>query len=419
MNLRLRTLSQFNRETRLLIATSGLMASSFFGIHTLLRVLYVLRLGHGPEYVGLFSAAGAFTYTSMGLPSGALSRRFGVRRIMLAGGLVTIAGMVVLPLTEHLPAQVGEFWPIASQMVLIAGWSMFNVNLVPALMSVTTDRERNHAYAINGVIKGIGTFLGTTIGGVLPGLFASAFALSLDGPRPYGYGIWVSAVVGLAALTPLTRLGTLERPAPFRQAEGLAKFPVLPVALMLAYVYLSHSAWAVCRAFCSAYMDTVLALPASTIGLITSVGQFVSILSPLLAPRLARYRGDGWTLMVVSLGMGISLLPLALAPHWAAVGLGSTGILALAAVRLPALQVFQMELVDTRWRALAYGAASMAMGLSFGSTSLLGGYVIAAMGYRAIFLLGAGLSVAGSGVMWVLCKQQGVLRRAPVPHADA
>jgi MFS family permease len=411
VSLRLRTLSHFSRDTRLLLATSGIIATSFFGIHTLLRVLYILRLGYGPEYVGLFGAAGAFTYTAMGLPSGALGRRFGVRRIMIIGGLVTVAGIIALPLAEFLPSQVRAIWPVLSQVFHIAGWSMFNVNFVPALMAATTAEERSSAYALNGVLKGIGAFLGTTLGGVLPGLFGKAFSLALASPRPYGYGIWVGAAVGLAALIPLARLGRLEQTAVAGRVEVRAGFPLLPLALMLLYVYLSHSGWAVSRAFGSAYMDTVLSLSASTIGLITSVGQFASILSPLLNPRLARRYGNGWTLMMAPLGMGVSLLPLALVPHWGAVGLGNVGILALAAMRLPALQVFQMELVDERWRALAYGAVSMAMGFSFGSVSLVGGYVIAAAGYRTLFLLGAGLSVAGAVLMWAILRRQDALRR--------
>jgi MFS family permease len=405
VKLDVRALSRFSRDTRLLLATSGIIATSFFGIHTLLRVLYILRLGYGAAYVGWFSASGAFTYTTMGLPSGALGRRYGVRRIMLLGGIVTVAGMAILPLAEFVPAHLRAAWPITSQVLHIAGWSMFNVNFVPALMAATTAEERSSAYALNGVLKGIGTFLGTTLGGVLPGLFAGVFSLALDAPRPYGYGIWVGAGAGLVALVPLARLGELEHSAVAGRGGAGSAFPLLPLALMLLYVYLSHSAWAVTRAFGSAYMDTVLSLPAVTIGLITSVGQFASILSPLLNPGLARRYGDGWTLMIASLGMGVSILPLALVPHWAAVGLSSTGILALAAMRMPALQVFQMELVDKRWRALAYGAVSMAMGISFGSASLVGGYIIAAAGYRTLFLLGTGLSLGGAALMWAILRR--------------
>ena len=81
------------------------------------------------------------------------------------------------------------------------------------------------------------------------------------------------------------------------------------------------------------------------------------------------------------------------------------------AIWMPAFQVFQMERVDSRWRSLAYGAVSMAMGLGFGSTSLAGGYIIAAWGYRSLFLIGVGLSLAGATLMWYIHQSPG---RAPV-----
>lgn len=72
---------------------------------------------------------------------------------------------------------------------------------------------------------------------------------------------------------------------------------------------------------------------------------------------------------------------------------------------MPALQVYQMEMVERRWRALAYGAVSMAMGLSFGAISFTGGYVVASWGYTALFLLGLAVSTLGALLMW------GMLRR--------
>jgi predicted MFS family arabinose efflux permease len=195
-------------------------------------------------------------------------------------------------------------------------------------------------------------------------------------------------------------------------------FPVLPIVLMIAYVYVRHAGWATCRAFCNAYMDTDLHLSPSSIGLITGTGQFVAILAPLLTPRLAARRSNGWTLMVTTLGLSLCLVPLGLVPHWAAVGLGRLGVLVLSAIWMPALQVFQMERVDSQWRSLAYGAVSMAMGLGFGSTSLAGGYIVAAWGYRALFLLGAGLSAAAAGLMWSILKRSDLgiaeARAAPV-----
>ena len=414
MNVRSRALLQFNRDTKLLIATSGIFAISFFGIQMLLQVLYILRLGRGPEYVGLVGAAGAFTYTSMGLPSGALGRRFGVRKIMLIGGIVTIAGMIALPLTKFLPGQVQGFWPIVSQIVQIAGWSMLNVNLVPALMATTTVADRNRVYALDSMLKGLGTFLGSMAGGMLPSLFARMLSQTLDMPGPYGCALWVGAALGMVALVPLGRVGQLEQRAAKEQTEAWRPFPMLPVALMVLHVYLSHGGWAVCQAFASAYMDTVLALPTFAIGLVTGVGQLAAMLTPLLNPRLARHRGDGWTLMMTALCTGVSLLPLALIPHWTAAAVGRLGVLALSAMWMPALHVYQMERIETRWRSLAYGAVSMAMGLSFGSASLAGGYIIAAAGYRTLFLLGAGLSTAGAVLMWAILRRQNALRKTSI-----
>jgi predicted MFS family arabinose efflux permease len=114
--------------------------------------------------------------------------------------------------------------------------------------------------------------------------------------------------------------------------------------------------------------------------------------------------------MMTTLGMAVSLVPLALIPHWAAAGLGRLGIVVLSAIWMPALQVFQMELVDPRWRSLAYGAVSMAMGLGFGSVSLAGGYLIAAQGYRTLFLIGVGLSTAGAALMWRVLKRPALLQ---------
>jgi MFS family permease len=67
-----------------------------------------------------------------------------------------------------------------------------------------------------------------------------------------------------------------------------------------------------------------------------------------------------------------------------------------------------MESVEPRWRSLAYGAVSMAMGFSFGSVSLVGGYIVAAAGYRVVFLLGAGFCAPGSALMWTILNRQDV-----------
>ena len=408
MIIRRLSVPSFGRETKLLIAAAGLFALCFYGMQQLLKVLYLLRLGHGPEYVGLFGAAGAFAYMGMGVPSGALGNRFGTRRVMLVGGAITVVCTAILPLVEIVPSWAQYSWPVVTQVILVAGWSMFNVNLVPALVATTGARQYSSALATNSALRGLGTFVGTVTGGLLPGLFAGLLGQTIDATAPYRLGLWFSAALGVTALVPLYLVGQVKRTSADRQAASRGPFPLLLMVLVMLHVYLSHGGWAACQAFCSAYMDIELNLSPSSIGLITGAGQFVAMLAPLLTPRLAARLGNGWLLLLTSVGIAVSLLPLGLIPNWAGAGLGRLGVLSLSAIWLTALQVFQMDLVRSEWHALAYGALSTAMGLSFGSVSLAGGYIIAAASYNTLFLLGSGVSLAGVVFIWPLVRRPGL-----------
>jgi len=153
-------------------------------------------------------------------------------------------------------------------------------------------------------------------------------------------------------------------------------------------------------------MDTDLHLSASSIGLLTSAGQVAAILAALLSSRLIARHSTGKMLITATIGTGLSLLPLALLPHWTGAGLGRLGVQVLSTIWITALQVYQMELVDAEWRSMSYGTISMAMGLGFGSLSLVGGYIIATYGYRSLFLLGTGLSLFSAALMWGILKYQ-------------
>jgi predicted MFS family arabinose efflux permease len=98
--------------------------------------------------------------------------------------------------------------------------------------------------------------------------------------------------------------------------------------------------------------------------------------------------------------MALSLLPLALISHWGAVGLGFMGVAALASIARPAITVTQQEIVSPIWWAAMSGATTMAAGLSWSAVAFGGGYVITALGYRSLFLIGAGLTAAGALLFW-------------------
>ena len=403
MNLPTTVFSELSRDAKLLIVSTGVLAVSFFGVQMLLTVLYVLRLGYSVEYVGLFNASGALTYILSSLPAGAVGSRFGLRAAMMTGGMVTVLGMAMLPLTEFVPLALQYAWPILSQVVVTMGWALISINQVPALMAATTVRNRNSAYAFNGVLRGLGTFMGTMVGGFLPLLFAPLLGEAVEGPGPYRAALLTGAVLCIFGLIPLWLVRSSATTQTVQLQAGGA-FPTLPVAFLVLHVFLGQMAPAACQSFCNAYMDRGLALSSATIGILTGIGQFTTILAPLLTPRLAARYGNGWTLMMGTVGTALSLLPLALIPHWSAAGAGRLGLLALSAIWMPALQVFQMELVPSHWRALTNGIISMAMGFAYASIGFGGGYLVAAWGYSALFSLAIGISLVGAGFMWTMLR---------------
>jgi predicted MFS family arabinose efflux permease len=396
------SLREFRRDTRLILISSAIFSVGLFGIQTLLKVLYILRLGYGLEYVGLFSAASALTYMTMSMPSGAIGTRFGLKPAMVFGGVLTTLGMLMLPMTEIMPAWARDAWPIASQIAVMGGWSLISINMVPALMAATTSRTRDDAYALSSMLRSAGTFFGTVVGGMLPMIFVFLLGGTTDSPAPYRWSLLLATGFGFAGMIPLLRLRIERTEGVSVGTEAHGAFPLVLVAVAALHTMLTNAAFATCQSFCNAYMDTDLGLSTASIGILVAVGQFVAILAPVAMPFFGERRSHAWTLMMVSALSALVFVPLALIPAWWSAGFGSMSLLALSALWMPALQVFQMTVIEQHWRSLAYGAVSTAMGFSFGTMSLAGGFVAAGMGYSAVFLLGGMTAAGGAVVMWAL-----------------
>jgi predicted MFS family arabinose efflux permease len=181
--------------------------------------------------------------------------------------------------------------------------------------------------------------------------------------------------------------------------------PIRSIAMLLACGFLFNGASASCRAFVFAYMDTTFRLPTSVVGVISSLGLFAGILAALNGPRLARRFGGFRTMVIAAIGQLIFLSPMALIGHWAAAAVGTIGVLAMASVFWPAYQVAQMEMAAPDLRPLLSGASLLTVGLGFATTSLSGGVIVATLGFRNVFVLGAGLAAGAALLLWQLAKQ--------------
>ena len=379
--LRIPSLGEFRKDTRLILISSGIFSVGFFGVQTLLKVLYILRLGYGLEYIGIFTATSALTYMAMSLPSGALGNRFGLKPAMVLGGVLTTAGMVMLPHGRDHAGLGARF--VADPVADGADRRLGHVQHQHGAGADGRDHEphaRRRLRVERHVARRRDLFRHHGGRSVAHDVRGGA-GQSIDGPAPYRWALLVGAAFGVAGMIPLLRVNVEEAQDVAVETEAHGAFPLALVAVASLHVILINGSFAACQSFCSAYMDTDLNLSTAAIGFLTAIGQFLAILAPVAMPYLGVRRSHAWTLMVVGGLTAVMLVPLALIPTWQVAGVSRMGLLALSALWMPALQVFQMTVIERHWRSLAYGTVSTAMGFAYGTVSLVGGFIAASMGY--------------------------------------
>jgi predicted MFS family arabinose efflux permease len=99
-----------------------------------------------------------------------------------------------------------------------------------------------------------------------------------------------------------------------------------------------------------------------------------------------------------------------------AAAIGFIGIGAASVIRYPVFLVYSMELVREDQRQTMSGLSEMTAGISFSLMALLGGYIIAASGYTALFLTGAFLVSAGTIFFAAYFRRpRSIVAEAPAP----
>jgi MFS family permease len=396
---------RFNRDVRLYMASMAIYSFTLMnGIYPVLFNLYLLRLGYGPAFVGTVNSVGLLGTACFALPAGALSARWGLRRTMVIGLFLVLLFYGLLPLIAFLPPDLHQIGILGCRLLGAIGRSMYTVNAVPFLMASSDPENRNSVYSFQVVASQLMGFVGSLLGGVLPEWLAGWFNLSLEGPLPYRYPLVIGAGVCLLAVWAMSRTREIhvkEEPDP-REAvgNGASGAPVTIIMVLATAAMLQTAVVGTSKTFFNVYLDDALRIPTSQIGAFFAAVQIVSAASASVMPRLTERWGTRAVFIGSSFGSALSMLPLALVPYWPAALLGRMGISACASITFPALNVFQMEVVAARWRSRMCGTVNMAKQISWMILSLGGGYMITALSYRALFLLGMTVTVLGTLLFW-------------------
>jgi len=427
-------LRMLKRKVRLYLVSLALVSVAQFGIGTLLTNLYLIRLGYGPGFIGLFNGLGLLLVAGSSLPVGAFGTRLGTRRAMIVGMTLMIGGSGLLLLAEITPANWQATWLLVTSCIRGLGTCLYLVISSPFLTEATSPVERDHAFSVQSALYALGSFLGSLVGGLLPGFFAGMVGTSLDRPGPYRQALLVALALSIPALVTLAAIrlvspdvGDSKMPRPFgktrsrrarRRDAGRPReltvdrgsFPVAPVAVMVAFVALRWAGVGATSIFFNVYLDAGLNVSTARIGAAVSASQLACVPCALVMPALVARWGRARAIWVGELARLPFLLPLALIPHWGVASLGRIGSDAIGGMTRPAYMVYGQEIVTRPWRGVMSGALSMATALGQAAMSVGGGYVVEAVGYRATFLMAAGLIAACSLVFWAYSR---------VPRGDA
>ena len=393
-----------NRNIRLFLIVPMLLGFTIWGgISAVLTNLYLVRLGYGPDFVGLLNSVQALSMAVFALPAAAISRRFGCRRSMVVGLAICAGGNAAVALAGLLPGEVRDVAMPAAGVLASFGLDLYIVSSGPLLMSLTTPVDRGHAYSLQSAFSPIAAFAGSIVGGMLPSWLLLAIDAGADGTGAYRLALVISA--SLLALA-VFAVAAIHEPAPAVEPKGAGAAgersgaPWGLIGLVCLVTMLQSAGEGISRTFVNVYLDVGLRLPTPEIGALLSLAQVVAFPAALVTPLLIRRWGGGGVFVRASLGMAFALVALALIASPAGASLGYVGVIALGCMARPCLMMFQYEIVPARWWTTMAGAAVVSFGLSNALTSLGAGYLIVSSGFASVFLAAAGLTAAGAFVFW-------------------
>jgi MFS family permease len=347
-----------------------------------------VRFVDGPldaDAVGVGVAIGAFSIAALALRPvvGWSSDRFGRRPNLFIGAGLTIAALLAHLLVDSL----GTF--IAVRALYGVGEAFFFVAGLAAFSDLSPPDRRGEAINLGSLALYLGLAIGPFIGEAALGALDYA-------------GVWLLAAGSATVAAGLCLLVPETAPSRTRAADGQRR----PRARLVHPAGVLPGLLILCGTWGMAGFFAFVPLHATNVGLDgagSALGMYALIVVVLRivfakAPdRLGAARLSGGALVVTAVGLTV----IGLAPTGAGLLVGTAIFAVGVAFVFPALLSLAVARVDESERGSVVGTSSAFLDLSFGLAPASLGVVAAAAGYPAVFLVGAGVALAGAVVIGV------------------
>jgi len=392
----------FSQNTRRSLAIIALYNISVVGIYATIFNLYLLRLGLGPARIGLVNSIYALASGVFSLTAGMLGNKSGARQMMLIGLAVNAAGIVLIPLSEVVPAQIA--WLAIVAAVTGVGNTLFLVNLTPYMVSTTESELRTQAFAGRVVIDGFGAVSGTLVSGFLPVAFGRLLGSALSEPAPFRFSLLCAPLLLAAGVVAGSRTNDPTVPkAPGALSLGRSQ---LRVVLFLAIIWIAaRIALGVIQSFFTVYLDRAYHLSPNLIGVVRGVGLATAVPTALAVPWLVRRMKREGVLVLAFLLLLASALLLSLSRSWVQAGISFAIYRIASSLLFAVFLLFSQEAVAPALRRFFSGTLYSVAGIGRFAAAIGGGYLIEYHSFQTAFLFAGGAALLALAVFLVYLRQ--------------
>ena len=393
-----------------IFAALAMVISVTMGLQAVLLNLYLLRLGYDARYVGLLAGIGQLVWAVSAFPAIFIGNRIGLRNSFQLSLALGGFGLVLILCAESLPRAWWDACLIGGQVVMNVGLAIGTVSMPPYIMAVTGERERPHAFAFVAALIPLAALVGSIIAGILPGLWAARLGIGMDQPAPYRLALWVGPLLSWLGILPLMGADpgyVHEEDVIGEQVRGPVQEHTsrrAPLGLLLfwgIFVLIAAIGEGSVRTFFNVYMNNALAVPPGTIGVIMGAAQILPILAALALPVALTRWGAGYTLGVGLLVMAACLAPLATTPQLWLAAAAYMGAMASFTIVGAGRDLFGQEMVIPRWRTSSQAVAIFGLAMGNAVAAVLGGLLILAVGFGALYLFGMSAAFVAAGLLFV------------------
>ena len=366
-----------------------------FGLYifVLLYNLYLLDLGYREDFLGWVTTAMTAGSIVGALPSAAVARLLGLKRMLVYGS----AGMAAMCAVRALP--LGGAGLLAAAFVMGLASSLWAVSLPPVVAALTDEKNRPMGFSLwTGWGIGLGVICGT-LAGHLPGWIQGA-GVAASAKDAKQVALFLGAAVALFSPLLLVRL-------PLQRAADAAPkiFPRTPfVKRYMAAFFVWNLALGLFNPFFSAYLSRQLHMPVAMIGTVYSISQAAQLAALLAAPAILRRWGVVPGIAAMQMGVALSLAVLAFSPAATVAAATYAAFMAFQFMSEPGMFTLLMSRVEEGERAGVSAINHFVMSGSQAAAAGVGGVAVTHFGYARVLASAAGIAALAACLFRLLVQ---------------